>query len=227
VSVSNVPSRPAVDEDDAVEVAVARAAGEVPRRVGGGDRRAERVPAEDDALARPRGAEDDAADVLELHAQPPVADEAEPLRVERLVPRGDRRVGEPAEVEVERRLRRAPPGVRLGEHPSVLERLRAAVERPDLQPRHLADEVAADEREAARAGEKPGTSTRTVFALDGPIFVTKLLSYFAGRRRDAGHGDGGLRLRGRGGGEEGGAQQAATRTRRDMGPTLPAWLPSS
>ena len=67
--------QPAVDQHEAGEVAVARAAVEVPRRVGDRHRRAQRVAAEDHLAPAAARALDHRAQVLERELQPPVARE--------------------------------------------------------------------------------------------------------------------------------------------------------
>ena len=153
----NEPSVPAVDQHEPVDVAVARAPAEVPRRVDRRQRGAERVAAEDDALALAPCAAHDAAQVARARPSRPQSRANPSVGVaRRLEVRLDGRVGEPPEVVVERLLHRDATGARVVEHLRVLQRLRAAVDRPHLQAVHAPHEVAADEQEVAGAALEAG-----------------------------------------------------------------------
>ena len=136
--------QPAVDQHEPGEVAVAGAAAEVPRRVGDRHRGAERVPAEDHLAAPAPRAPHDAPQVLEREPQAPLAHERHRVA-------GDG--GEPsaAQVVVERLIR-----IARGEALVILERLRAPVVGPHLQPLHALDDLRPDEREVARAALRAG-----------------------------------------------------------------------
>ena len=114
---------------------------EVPRRVGDRRRRAERVPAEDDLAPAAARALHHRAQVLERELQPPVAGER----------RGGRHEPAAPEVVLERRVR-----VAAREAAVVLERLRAPVVGPHLQPLHALDDLRPDEREVAGAALRAG-----------------------------------------------------------------------
>ena len=81
--------------------------------------------------------------------------------IQRLVVLGDRRGDDPVEVVVERlgRARRSPSSDRL-EHRGVLERLRAAVDGPDLEVRGGRDDVLGEQREVAGAADGAGDQDR-------------------------------------------------------------------
>ena len=133
--------QPAVDQHEPGEVAVARAPLEVPRRVGDRRRRAQRVAAEDHLAPAAASALHHRAQVLERQLQPPVARER----------RGGRHEPAAPEVVLERRVR-----VAALEAAVVLERLRAPVVGPHLQPLHALDDLRPDEREVAGAALRAG-----------------------------------------------------------------------
>ena len=128
--------QPPVDQHQPVEVLVAGTAVEVPGGVGDGQRGAERVTSEDHSLRpRPpsrasfttRRASSSATFIPHSRVKPPSC-----RRVDE-VGAGRRRAADPAEVVVEDLLRRALAGEALLEDRRVLERVGAAVDRPDLE----------------------------------------------------------------------------------------------
>ena len=122
----------AVDVDEAREVLGARLAVEVPGRVRGGDRAAERMAAQHDLAVPPRRGVHDAAQVLDLDLDPPSARERDLGVGDQLEVLGHARVGEPAEVVVEEPLAGDLVPLRLVEHRVVLELVLPALDRPDL-----------------------------------------------------------------------------------------------
>ena len=139
---AKLPEQAAVDQDEAVDLAVARMPGEVPCRVCDRRRGAGRVAAQDH-LAPAAGARalDHGAQVVQLHLQPPLGDE--------LGVRAGHAVVLEAEVVVECLVRVAAP-----EHRHVLEGLLTAVDDPDLRTRHAPDDVARDRHDPAGAAQR-------------------------------------------------------------------------
>ena len=131
-----------VDQHETGEIAVARAAAEIPGGIRHRRRCARGVAAEDHLTAAAARVLDDVAQVLELLAQTPLGHE---LRV-----RAEHPPVLEAQVVVLRRRR-----VAAREHRRVLECLLAAVDDPDLGARNTRDDVAGDRRDAAGAAVRP------------------------------------------------------------------------
>ncbi len=200
-----------VDEDEAVDVPVARVAIEVPARVGDGHRGAERVAAEDHlpapAVAR---REHHLALVVERERQAPLLGERVLASVEEVEVVGGRSpVGEPAQVVVEHLLERHLAGQRLLEDAVRLERLAATVDRPDLEVRDLVDEVLGVEGEVAGAAHEAGHQHEHALGRRGPELAHEDLVVLRRPRpvgavdRDVANGGG---RRGRRGQEAGGGE---------------------
>ena len=127
---------PAVVVHQPGEVGRARLAVEVPGRVRGDDRAAERVAAERRRVPPARlGRLDHAAQVLHGDPHAPLAREADRGVGNRLQVRLDRRVGQEAEVVVEDGLRRGRARLGAVEDRLVLQEVLAPLDRPDLPAR--------------------------------------------------------------------------------------------
>ena len=171
----------AVDEHEPRQALGARLAGEVPRRVGGGDRAAERVAADDDLAAELLRAQHDAAQVADLDVHAPLPRVADLAVRDQPHVRRDRAVLDPAEVVVEHLLRRRLARLRAVEHRLVLEQVLAPLDRPHLPLRRLGDDALGQRREVRGARGRARGSARARCARCGdPILRMPTLSYLAG-----------------------------------------------
>ena len=146
----------AVDEHETREVARARPSGEGPRRVGRRDGAAQGVAAEHHLAAAAGGAPDDAPEVLDLRAHPPVAGEADLGIGDEPEVGAHARVLEVAEVVVEELPRRGLPRLGPVEHAVVLEQVLAALDGPDLPALRARHDAPGERQEVRRARRGPG-----------------------------------------------------------------------
>ena len=129
-----------VDEHEARETLDARLAVEVPRRVRGGNRAAERVTADDHVATLLLGQPNDLPEVVDLGVHPPLLRVLDVAVRNRLHVVRDGVVGDPLQVVVEDLLgsRLAPLGA--VEHRLVLEQVLAPLNGPDLPSRRTLDD---------------------------------------------------------------------------------------
>src|SRR4029079_13391257 len=152
----------AVDVDKAGEAVRARLAVEVPGRVGGGDRAAERVAADHHRAPAALRLQHDLAQVADLGVHAPVAGEPDVRVRHGLVVGLDARVREVAEVVVEGLLRRRLSGLGGVEHRLVLEQVFAPLDRPHLPAGDHGDYGLGQRLEVGRAGRGAGVEHEDV-----------------------------------------------------------------
>ena len=181
--------RAAVDEHEPREALGPRLAVEVPARVRGRDRAAQRVPSEDDAATLLARRLDDPADVVDRDVHPPLARERHRALGHRLEVRADARVVEPAQVVVEQLPGVDLPGDRAIEHRVVLEQVLAAFDRPHLIVGQLIDDRRGERPEVGGAARGPGDEDEDVVGLLAPLLQHLDLVQLRrrSRRREAAH----------------------------------------
>ena len=141
---------------------------EVPGRVGGRDRAAQRVAADDHLAAELLGLQHHPVQVLDLDLHPPASRERDLRVLDRLVVVGDARIREVAEVVVEQLVAVDHPLLGLVDHGLVFEQVLAALDRPHLPAVGLLRDQARERLEVGGAGRGSGVEDEHVRGLLRP-----------------------------------------------------------